>query len=65
MKSVEVLYDLNLGPSVPDDYIDLARRQGEDPNLICAYLQELKDMIYGKCNLLSSTCFCFLHQHRA
>lgn len=48
MTSVPVSYNLNLGPSLPDNVIDIAKRQGEDPDLTCSYLQELKDMIYGK-----------------
>lgn len=47
MPAVQISYELDLGPSIPAAFRDIARHQGEDPNLTCAYLQELKDMIYG------------------
>lgn len=47
MQSVSVSYNLNLSPELPVDVLPIARRQGEDPDKICSYLQELKDLIYG------------------
>lgn len=48
MTSLAVSYNLDLGPDLPADIVCIARRQGEDPDKVCAYVQELKDMIYGK-----------------
>lgn len=43
-----ISYSLNLDPELPEDVQIIARRQGEDPDRICADLQEFRDMIYGK-----------------
>lgn len=59
MTTVAVSYKLDLGPELPADFICIARRQGEDPDKICALLQELKDMIYGK---VFMTIFLFSYQ---
>lgn len=42
-----ISYALNLDPALPEDVKIIARRQGEDPDRVCADLQEFKDMIYG------------------
>lgn len=47
MTSLAVSYNLDLGPDLPVDVISIARRHGEDPDKVCAYVEELKDMIYG------------------
>lgn len=39
-----------MGPELPDEIIDIARKQGEDPDRVCADIQELRDMIYGNFN---------------
>lgn len=43
---VEVSHNLEL--ELPKDVLEIAKRQGEDANLVCALVQELRDMIYGK-----------------
>lgn len=50
MPTVEISHNLDLGPALPEEYIDVARRQGEDPEKICADLQDFRDMIYGNLN---------------
>lgn len=47
MPSVSVSFNLDLGPELPDDVIDIARKQGEDPDRVCGDIQELRNMIYG------------------
>lgn len=49
-----ISYALNLDPALPDDVQIIARRQGEDPDRVCADLEEFKDMIYGKCTVHSA-----------
>lgn len=39
---------MDLSPELPNEVMDIARKQGEDPDRVCAHLQELRDMIYGK-----------------
>lgn len=46
---VEISHALDLGP-LPDELVPVARRQGEDPNMICSHLEELRNMIFGKIN---------------
>lgn len=45
---VKVSHNIDLGPELPNDVLDIAREQGEDPERICEYIQQLRDMIYGK-----------------
>lgn len=45
---VKVSHTIDLGPELPNDVLDIAREQGEDPDRVCALIQELRDMIYGK-----------------
>lgn len=47
---VKISHNLDLGPELPDEIIDIARKQGEDPDRVCADIQELRDMIYGNFN---------------
>lgn len=44
---VKISHSIDLGP-LPDELIPIARRQGEDPNLVCSYLDELRNIIFGK-----------------
>lgn len=46
--TVQVSHNLDLGPELPEDITDIARKQGEDPNRICSDIQELRNMIYGE-----------------
>lgn len=48
---VEISHSIDLGP-LPDELVAIARRQGEDPNMICNHLEELRNLIFGK-NLFS------------
>ena len=43
---VKVSHDLEL--ELPKDVMELARKQGENADVVCSLIQELKDMIYGK-----------------
>ncbi len=37
---VKISHSIDLGP-LPDELIPIARRQGEDPNMICNYLEDI------------------------
>lgn len=56
---VKVSYNIDLGPELPNDVQDIAREQGEDPDRVCALIQELREMLYGKLdwNYFDSCCF--------
>lgn len=45
---VKVSHTIDLGPDLPNEIMDIARKQGEDPERVCADIQELRDMIFGK-----------------
>lgn len=45
---VAVSHNIDLGPDLPNEVMDIARKQGEDPERLCADIQELRDMIFGK-----------------
>lgn len=45
---VKVSHNIDLGPELPNEVLDIARENGEDPERVCEYIQELRDMIYGK-----------------
>lgn len=45
---VKVSHNIDLGPELPNEVLDIAREQGEDPELVSEYIQEFRDMIYGK-----------------
>lgn len=45
---VKVSYSIDLGPELPNEVMDIARQQGENPERVCADIQELRDMIFGK-----------------
>lgn len=47
MSTTEISFHLDLGPEIPNDYMEIARRQGENPETVCSHLQELRDMIFG------------------
>lgn len=42
-----VSHTIDLGPELPNEVIDIARKQGEDPDRVTADIQELRDMIFG------------------
>lgn len=48
----KVSFDIDLGPDLSNEIMDVARKQGEDPDRIRANIQELRDMILGKCRYL-------------
>lgn len=56
---VKISHSLDLGPELPNDVMDVARKQGENPDRVCADIQELRDMIYGKRR--SHSCFAIKH----
>lgn len=45
---VKVSHTIDLGPELSNEVMDIARNQGEDPDRLCADIQELRDMIFGK-----------------
>ncbi|XP_037024683.1 clavesin-1-like isoform X2 [Bradysia coprophila] len=44
---IKISHSLDLGP-LPDELIPIARRQGEDPDMTCNYLEELRNLIYER-----------------
>jgi len=52
ISKVKISHNLDLGPELPNEILDIARKQGENPDRVCADIQELRDMIYekGYCN---------------
>lgn len=44
----KVSFNIELGPELSNEVMDVARKQGEDPERLSADIQELRDMIYGK-----------------
>lgn len=45
---VKISHNLDLGPELPNEIMDVARKQGENPDTVCADIQELREMIYGE-----------------
>lgn len=43
---VAVSHKINMGP-LADEFIPIARRQGEDPDMTCSHLEELRNLIFG------------------
>lgn len=39
---------IELGPELPNDIMEIACRQGEDPETSLSIIQEFRDLIYGK-----------------
>lgn len=48
MPPVKISHTLDLDPELPNEILDIAREQGEDRDTVGSYIQELRDMIYGK-----------------
>lgn len=48
LSTVKISHNLDLGPDLSNEVMDIARNQGENPDTVCANIQELRDMIYGK-----------------
>lgn len=46
--TVQISHNLDLGPELPEEVAEVARKQGEDPDRVCSDIQELRDMIYGE-----------------
>lgn len=44
---VKVSHTIDLGPDLPNEVMDIARKQGEDPDRVCADIQELRELIFG------------------
>lgn len=55
---VKVSYNIDLSPDLPNEVMDVARKQGEDPDRVCADIQELRDMIFGNIIHQSFYAFC-------
>lgn len=47
MSATEISFYLDLGPEIPNDFMEIARQQGESPETVCSHIQELRDMIFG------------------
>lgn len=45
---VKISHNIELSPELPNEVRDIAREHGEDPERVCEYVQELRDLIYGK-----------------
>lgn len=52
---VKVSHTIELGPQLSNEVMDIARKQGEDPDRVCSDIQELRDMIFGKILLYFSS----------
>lgn len=48
MPAVEISHCLDLGPELPDDVKAIALEQGEDPEKVPLYLDELRAQIFGE-----------------
>jgi len=46
--TVKISHTLDLEPELPNEIVDIAREQGEDPDKVCSYINELREMIYEK-----------------
>lgn len=46
---VKISFNIDLGPDLSNEVMDVARKQGEDPERLSSDIQELRDMIFGKC----------------
>lgn len=44
----KVSFNIDLGPDLSNEVMDIARKQGEDPERVSSDIQELRDMIFGK-----------------
>lgn len=45
---VKVSHTIDFGPELSNEVMNIARSQGEDPDHVCADIQELRDMIFGE-----------------
>lgn len=45
---VKVSHNIDTDPELSNEVLDIARNQGENPEHVCADIQELRDMIFGK-----------------
>lgn len=45
---IKIAHSLDLEPELPNEVLDIAREQGEDPDKVCLYINELREMIYGE-----------------
>lgn len=45
---VLISHNIELSQQLPNDVMDIARKQGEDPDKISALIDEFKQTIYGK-----------------
>lgn len=43
----KVSFNIELGPDLSNEVMDVARKQGEDPERINSDIQELRNMIFG------------------
>lgn len=50
MPSVEISHDIDLGPEISDELNEIAIKQGENPDLKCAIIEEFRDMIFERGN---------------
>lgn len=55
MKAVEISHRIELGPELPEEVKKIAFEQGEDPDKVPGYLDEFRNLIYGKLNAMYIT----------
>lgn len=54
MPAVQVSHNLDIDPpKLPDDVLEVAIKQGEDPDKVISYLDEFRQLIFekGECTL--------------
>lgn len=51
--TVYISHVIELGPELPNDVMEIARKQGEDPDKRLAVIQDFRDLIYGKTAIIA------------
>lgn len=51
----KVSFNIDLGPDLTNEVMDVARKQGEDPERISSDIEELRNMIFGNLNWVNTT----------
>lgn len=46
----KVSFNIDLGPDLSNEVMDVAMRQGEDPERVKSDIEELRNMIFGNLN---------------
>jgi hypothetical protein len=48
MPDVEISYDIDISTKLTKELLEVARNQGENDDMTCEKIQELKDMFFGE-----------------